>query len=55
MEALFAHPKRILKPDRLRLRVPSDDEFLLAATVQHPRRMAKQLYSRGPNMAVPAA
>jgi hypothetical protein len=42
---LFAHLKRILKLDRLRLRGLSgaNDEFLLAATAQHLRRMAKWL------------
>lgn len=45
VEVLFAHLKRILKLDRLRLRGPSGahDEFLLAATVQNLRRMAKWL------------
>jgi IS5 family transposase len=40
---LFAHLKRILKLDRLRLRGPSGahDELLLAATVQNLRRMAQ--------------
>jgi len=42
---LFAHLKRILKLDKLRLRGPSGarDEFLLAATAQNLRRMAKWL------------
>src|SRR5436190_1436052 len=42
IEMLFAHLKRILKLDRLRLRGPSGarDEFLLAATAQNLRRMA---------------
>ena len=37
IEMLFAHLKRILKLDRLRLRGPSGarDEFLLAATAQN--------------------
>jgi transposase len=45
VEVLFAHLKRILKLDRLRLRGPSGahDEFLLAATAQNLRRMAKWL------------
>jgi Transposase DDE domain len=45
VEMLFAHLKRILKLDRLRLRGPSGahDEFLLAATAQNLRRMAKWL------------
>jgi hypothetical protein len=48
-EMLFAHLKRILKPDRLRLCGMSGarDVFLLAATTQNLRRMAKQL-SRPP-------
>jgi len=43
VEMLFAHLKRILKLDRLRLRGPSGarDEFLLAATAQNLRKMAK--------------
>ena len=43
VEMLFAHLKRILKLDRLRLRGLSgaQDEFLLAATAQNLRRMAK--------------
>lgn len=45
VEMLFAHLKRILKLDRLRLRGLSgaQDEFLLAATAQNRRRMAKRL------------
>jgi hypothetical protein len=45
VEVLFAHLKRILKLDRLRLRGPSGarDEFLLAATAQNLRRMARYL------------
>lgn len=41
----FAHLKRILKLDRLRLRGPrgANDEFLLAATAQNLRKMAKLL------------
>ncbi len=40
---LFAHLKRILRLDRLRLRGPSGakDEFLLAATAQNLRKLAK--------------
>jgi len=40
---LFAHLKCILKVDRLRLRGLSgaNDEFLLAATAQNLRKMAK--------------
>src|SRR4051812_9161137 len=43
IEMLFAHLKRILKLDRLRLRGPcgARDEFLLAATAQNLRKMAK--------------
>jgi hypothetical protein len=43
VEMLFAHLKRILKLDRLRLRGPNGarDEFLLAATAQNLRKMAK--------------
>jgi len=45
VEMLFAHLKRILKLDRLRLRglKGARDEFLLAATAQNLRRMAKWL------------
>ena len=45
VEMLFAHLKRILKLDRLRLRGLSGahDEFLLAASAQNLRRMAKWL------------
>jgi transposase len=45
VEMLFAHLKRIMKLDRLRLRGPTGahDEFLLAATAQNLRRMAKRL------------
>src|SRR5215468_1894559 len=43
IEMLFAHIKRILKLDRLRLRGPNGarDEFILAATAQNLRKMAK--------------
>ena len=57
VEMLFAHLKRILRLDRLRLRGPSGakDEFLLAATAQNLRRMAKWLGSGPPKMtAAPA-
>ena len=42
-EMLFAHLKRILRLDRLRLRGPcgARDEFLLAATAQNLRKLAK--------------
>ena len=48
-EMLFAHLKRILKLDRLRLRGMSGatDDFTLAAAVQNLRRLAK-LTSEGP-------
>jgi transposase len=43
IEMLFAHLKRILRLDRLRLRGPfgAQDEFLLAATAQNLRKLAK--------------
>ena len=43
VEMLFAHLKRILKLDRLRLRGPNGakDEFLLAASAQNLRKLAK--------------
>ena len=43
VEMLFAHLKRILRLDRLRLRGPcgAHDEFLLAATAQNLRKLAK--------------
>ncbi len=43
VEMLFAHLKSILKLDRLRLRGPNGakDEFLLAATAQNLRKLAK--------------
>ena len=43
VEMLFAHLKRILKLERLRLRGPNGarDEFLLAATAQNLRKLAK--------------
>ena len=58
VEMLFAHMKRILKVDRLRLRGMSGahDEFLLTATVQNLRRMAKLLSQPPPErrISVPA-
>ena len=53
VEMLFAHLKRILKLDRLRLRGLSGahDEFLLAATAQNLRRMAKWLTPMTKNTA----
>jgi transposase len=46
VEMLFAHLKRILRLGQLRLRGLSGahDEFLLAATAQNLRRMAKRLW-----------
>jgi transposase len=46
VEMLFAHLKRILKLDRMRLRGPSgaSDEFHLAAAIQNLRKMAKVLF-----------
>ena len=43
VEMLFVHLKRILRLDRLRLRGPNGakDEFLLAATAQNLRKLAK--------------
>jgi hypothetical protein len=43
VEMLFAHLKRILRLGRLRLRGPcgANDEFLLAATAQNLRRLAR--------------
>jgi len=45
VEMLFAHLKRILRLDRLRLQGPcgARDEFLLAATVHNLRKMAKSI------------
>ena len=57
VEMLFAHLKRILKLDKLRLRGFSgaQDEFLLAATAQNLRRMAMWLTPSLSNMhAIPA-
>lgn len=49
---LFAHLKKIMRLDRLRLRGPNGvkDEFLLAATAQNLRKLAK-LLPAGPAMA----
>jgi hypothetical protein len=54
VEMLFAHLKRILGLDRLRLRGPSGahDEFLLAATAQNLRKLAKLIPVEAPIMAV---
>lgn len=50
VEMLFAHLKRILKLDRLRLRGPSGahDEFTLAAAAQNLRKLAKVLFAPVP-------
>lgn len=50
---LFAHLKRILKLDRLRLRGPSGahDEFTPAAAAQNLRKLAKLLVPPTPEMA----
>jgi len=52
VEMLFAHLKRILKLDRLRLRGLSgaSDEFTLAAAVQNLRRLARLASQRPPSM-----
>jgi len=54
VEMMFAHLKRILKLDRLRLRglKNAQDEFLLAATAQNLRRMAKVLNHHPPNSKI---
>ena len=51
VEMLFAHLKRILKLDRLRLRGPcgARDEFHLAAAAQNFRKLAK-LLPHGPQI-----
>src|SRR6516162_1729950 len=53
VEMLFAHLKRILKLDRLRLRGPkgAHDEFLLAATAQNLRKLAKLIPTPSPQPA----
>jgi transposase len=50
VEMLFAHLKRILKLDRLRLRGPNGarDEFHLAATAQNLRKLAKLIPMTAP-------
>jgi hypothetical protein len=52
VEMLFAHMKRVLKVDRLRLRglKGAQDEFLLTATAQNLRRMAKYLGTGPPKL-----
>jgi hypothetical protein len=51
--SLFAHLKRILKLDRLRLRGPNGarDEFHLAATAQNLRKLAKLIPMPTPALA----
>jgi hypothetical protein len=53
VEMLFAHLKRILKLDRLRLRGPNGarDEFHLAATAQNLRKLAKLIPAPAPTSA----
>jgi transposase len=53
VEMLFAHLKRILKLDRLRLRGPcgARDEFHLAAAAQNLRKMAKLIGPAQPAIA----
>jgi len=53
VEMLFAHLKRILKLNRLRLRGPcgARDEFLLAATAQNLRKLAKLIPQTTPATA----
>ena len=53
VEMLFAHLKRILRLGRLRLRGPSGakDEFLLAATAQNLRKLAKLIPHPAPIFA----
>jgi hypothetical protein len=53
VEMLFAHLKRILRLDRLRLRGPNGarDEFLLAATAQNLRKLAKLIPFATPTFA----
>jgi transposase len=57
VEMLFAHLKRVLKLDRLRLRgrTGAQDEFLLAATAQNLRRMAKWLATTSLETAITTA
>ena len=51
VEMLFAHLKRILRLGRLRLRGPTGahDEFLLAATAQNLRKLAKLIPMQQPD------
>jgi len=54
VEVLFGHMKNILKFDRLRLRGLSgaQDEFLLVATAQNLRRLAKLCYRPPPDRGI---
>jgi transposase len=53
VEMLFAHLKRILRLDRLRLRGPrgAQDEFTLAAIAQNLRRLARRVARAPPAVA----
>src|SRR3546814_9597690 len=53
VEMLFAHLKRILRLDRLRLRGlrSAQDELLLAATAHNLRRREKRLVTKTPSRA----
>jgi hypothetical protein len=57
IEMLFAHLKRILRLNRLRLRGPSGAqfEFTLAAIAQNLRRLAKIVSSPSPAIALSRA
>jgi len=54
VEMLFAHLKRILRFERLRLRGPlgAQDEFLLAATVQNLSKLAKLVMPPSPEESI---
>lgn len=54
VKMLFAHLKRIMKLDRLRLRGLNGarDEVLMAAAVQNLRRMAKRLGPKAGNRSL---
>lgn len=56
IEMLCAHLKRILRLGRLRLRgaYGAKDEFLLAATAQNLRRLAKLVVHPPPNAFAPS-
>ncbi len=56
VEMLFAHLKKILRFERLRLRGPTgaQDEFLLAATVQNLRKLAKLVPAPKPEVPIMA-